>query len=164
MSRGRKADSDVLRIVKGSSKKSEPTNPDPATPRAAQKVPSAPRTLSKEGKKLWRVTCKKLIDAGLLAETDIGEIELYCDAWEQHRKASEHIEQHGETAYAESGYEYLSPWVTIKKNAATQILKISQNFGLNPTARKSVVKAKGIEDETNPFDKFGQTPPRRDAS
>jgi P27 family predicted phage terminase small subunit len=71
----------------------------------------------------------------LLTEADTDTLAVYCQTWARYVEAETRLQTEGATTRAASGYEQVSPWVTIAKNCRADLLKLGDRLGLNPSAR-----------------------------
>ena len=86
----------------------------------------------------WDELSEKLSRNGLLTECDLDTLTLYCQTWKRWREAEETLATEGTTTVAKTGYQQVSPWVTIAKNVRADLLKLGDRLGLNPSARTRI--------------------------
>ena len=98
----------------------------------------APPLLEGAAEAKWNELAPMLSRNGLLTECDLDTLTLYCQTWARYVEAETKLETEGATTVAKSGYEQVSPWVTIAKNARADLLKLGDRLGLNPSARSRI--------------------------
>jgi P27 family predicted phage terminase small subunit len=122
-------------------------------PEPQQKPPKCPTGYPAGFAAEWKRVCEGLIEYGMLASVDYDTIEAYCDAVVTFRKASRILAKEGLTTFMTNKtgitYEVASPYVTIKKDAATRMLQIAREFGFTPASRVKVPQGK--KKDVNPF-------------
>ena len=156
MGRGRKPDPTILKLVKGNPGK-RPLDLTAPTARAAAPNKRAPFCLSKPAQRHWRKLYLELHAAGVISEMDFHELLLYCQAWERYEEARAQIDTKGSMIQTTpTGYLAVSPFISILNKSFDQMLRISANFGMNPTARTKVTRTDGAGKPTNPFEEFGK--------
>ena len=98
----------------------------------------APDWLSQGAREKWEELALRLHSLGVLTEIDLDVFALYCTAWSNWRDAEEAVREHGATTKAQSGYEAVSPHVTRAKNHLSELIKLSNLLGFNPSARTRI--------------------------
>lgn len=96
---------------------------------------SPPDWLSDRAQEKWNELAPMLAADGLLTECDLDTLALYCQTWIHYLDAAKALEEGGTTSVARSGYEQVSPYVTIAKNCLADLIKIGDRLGLNPSTR-----------------------------
>ena len=84
---------------------------------------------------------------GLLTEADTDTLAVYCQTWARYIEAEQTLETEGATTKAASGYQQVSAWVTIAKNCRSDLMKLADRLGLNPSARGRINANPVAEDE-----------------
>lgn len=85
---------------------------------------------------------------GLLTECDLDSLAVYCQTWVRYLEAERQLKSEGSTTTAASVYTQVSAWVTIAKNARSDLLKFGDRLGLSPSARGRIhTEPMGEEDE-----------------
>lgn len=136
---GRKPIPTALKIARGTYRQDRHGDPDsqPA-PDVLTKVPTAPRTLGKVGRKKWKDTAGKLIVLGLLTPVDLDALEIYCAAWDELAICDAELEKTGAYFTADSGYMGQHPVVNRRFKAIDNIRRFMTEFGMTPSSRTSV--------------------------
>jgi len=146
---GRPAKPTRLKVVQGNPGKRQLPKDEPA-PELVDSSIRVPSSLAVEARPYWRPIVKKLVGMGVLTTADLDAVVMYCEACALERQAVEEIEKEGPLQVAASGYQQVSGWYTIRKDARAERMKILSMFGMTPSdrAKVSVVpKPKG----KNPF-------------
>lgn len=108
----------------------------------------APEYLTDAARTKWNETAPVLARNGLLTECDVDALAVYCQTWVRWLEAEAAIETEGTTSVAKTGYQQVSPWVTIAKQCRSDLLKYGDRLGLNPSARGRIaVQSAEIEGE-----------------
>lgn len=94
-----------------------------------------PAFLNGSAKDKWREFAPMLERNGLLTECDLDTLAVYCQTWARYVEAERQLSIDGATTTARSGYQQVSAWVTIAKNARADLLKLGDRLGLNPASR-----------------------------
>ena len=114
-----------------------PLNKNEPTP--ARGFPACPRHLDAEAREEWQRICDELDQMGLLTTADRPALAVYCVAWSRWIDCEEKVKELGAvTASPKTGVAQYNPYLTIANAAATQMVKLLQEFGLTPAARTKV--------------------------
>lgn len=144
--RGRKPTPTALKIVRGNpGKRALPEN-EP-TPQAGALTPE---WLSPQAAEHWLEVAAQLEAAGVLTVIDAAALALYCEAFARWRAAMDHLRINGLVVTTPSGYPVQSPYLAIANKAHDQMAKLLIEFGMTPSSRSRVTKAKPSENK-NPF-------------
>lgn len=108
-------------------------NPDPAV-----EAPQPPDWLDDIARTEWFYIVGELVSLGVVARIDRAALAGYCNAYSSLVKADRDIQEHGETATTDKGYEYQRPAVGMRAEARTAMLKYLREFGLSPSSRRNV--------------------------
>ena len=144
--RGRKPTPTALKIVRGNPGKRALPKDEP-TPQAGA---DAPDWLSPLAAEHWPLIAKQLDDAQVLTVMDAPALALYCEAFARWKHANEQLAKLGLVVKAPSGYPVQSPYLSIANKAFDQMAKMLVEFGMTPSSRSRVTKAKPSENK-NPF-------------
>lgn len=119
------------------------------------KAPKMPKHLDAEGKQTWRALVKSLREMGLLGDTDVALMTLYCDTWGEYLKARQMVAKTGDVlANKVKGTMYMSPYVALEAMYKNQLIKCLQELGLSPRSRAALhVDNGGVKH--NPLSEFG---------
>ncbi|VVE87569.1 phage terminase small subunit P27 family [Pandoraea bronchicola] len=110
----------------------------------------APDWIDGHARDLWEHLSPLLCKQRVLQVTDIQNLEVYCSAYGQFRRAEEDIAKHGLVVAGAQGGPTKNPAVTAKNEAVKQMATYGAMLGLDPASRQRLVgpKRKG---EGNPF-------------
>jgi P27 family predicted phage terminase small subunit len=136
MTAGRPPKPAQLKILQGTYR------PDRASPGEIFPDPvddlAPPAWLSEPAQEKWNELAPMLSRLGLLTECDLDILALYCSTWVKWQEAERAIQENGSTTRAQSGYQQISPYVTIAKNALADLMRLGDKLGLNPAARNRI--------------------------
>lgn len=144
--RGRKPTPTALKIIRGNPGKRALPKDEPTPPAGA----AAPEWLSPLAAEHWPTIARQLEDAHVLTVIDAPALALYCEAFARWKQASDHVLQHGQVIKSPTGVLKQSPYLLIANKAHDQMAKMLIEFGMTPSSRSRVTKAKPDEDR-NPF-------------
>lgn len=153
MMRGTKPQPTALKLLKGNPGK-RPISPDEPTPTVVEETAAPPDYLSDEAKKEWLRVAPILVRNGLLTEMDLDALGTYCAAFATWREATEKLRQFGMVVKSPTGYPIPSPYLPIANQATKQMRAIMADFGMNPSARTRVRRARDPHAPANPLQKF----------
>ena len=100
-----------------------------------------PSWLTEAAKVEWRRLAPHLEALGLLTAADRAGFAAYCSAYAEWKRADEELQKGGETIEFQTKtgkYTQQSPWVTIRRRARADTVKIASEFGMTPSSRQSV--------------------------
>lgn len=98
----------------------------------------APEYLTGGAADKWAELAPMLSRNGLLTEADLDALALYCSTWKRWREAEDAIEEHGSVTTAQSGYKQASAHTTLAKQYRSDLLKLGDRLGLNPSVRSRI--------------------------
>jgi P27 family predicted phage terminase small subunit len=108
------------------------------------KIPPPPAHFEGQHKKKWKEVCKKLMDAGTLADADSDAISAYIDNWFVAEKAMQDIQEKGSTIIIETeiGTRIIAnPSFRIYQDSIKMVKAYQEQFGFTPKARQSIKSA-----------------------
>lgn len=105
---------------------------------ALKKLPNPPSSLGKEGKSRWKIEGAKMMDKGILAETDLPALEVYCSAWDEVRHCEKVLAEQGEYFFRDNGTMSAHPAIRRKGEAQDRIRAYQREFGMTPSSRTGV--------------------------
>ncbi|MDF3837141.1 phage terminase small subunit P27 family [Cupriavidus basilensis] len=110
----------------------------------------APDWLEGHARDLWEHLAPLLCKQHILQATDIQNLEVYCAAYGQFRKAEEDVARNGQVVAGAQGGPIKNPALTAKNEAVKQMVTYGALLGLDPSSRQRLLgpKKKG---EGNPF-------------
>jgi P27 family predicted phage terminase small subunit len=158
MKPGPKAKSDKEKALEGvrpsrrarPAPKAPPRAPSmPATPPSPppQRAPSAPASLSPEGRVEWRRLAPRLTALGRLQD-DLDRQAFYalCEAWSRYLGASKEVAADG-VVLVQRGRKSKHPGLQVIREAETVLLRLWAEFGLTPSARGDNMSTAEPEEE-----------------
>jgi P27 family predicted phage terminase small subunit len=108
-------------------------------PVPAPAIPKCPAFLSGPERTEWNRVTKQLLELGLLAEIDRSLLAIYCMQWGTFLEASAQLKKKGRlTILTGTGSYMQDPLVGVRNQAAQQVVKIAELFGISPSARARV--------------------------
>jgi P27 family predicted phage terminase small subunit len=129
-----------LRVLHGDRKDRINTS----APVAAEGVPECPEDVSEAVREVWEYTLGQLIGMGIASPADRDALLCYCEAVVTHRQASAILARSNILIRrADSDTLMRNPALVVQRDAASQIAKFAQHFGLSPSARSEIHKPKG---------------------
>lgn len=132
--RGRRPVNNAIKDLRGTLK--------PSRMRAGLKLPvltqapPPPPWFNPYMKKMYRVVCANLIEAGIIAVVDMPLVHSYCIELAELKTAMEHLqtpEDHIDVS--QSGYKQPSPWIAIKNQSIKHLRELGACFGFDPLSR-----------------------------
>jgi len=102
------------------------------------------------GKQLWEVLAPQLCSERILAITDIQNLEVYCNAYDQFRRAQEELLKNGPTVTGAMGGLIKNPAATVMKEATATMATFGGLLGLDPSSRQRLTGATKKANQ-NPF-------------
>ena len=123
-------------------------------PAKIEYAPAAPRYLTDNAKKEWKLVCAELIELDMLSGVDLALLSAYCQEMADYVMACEKLKDpeigHVMTLSRPDGssYSQQTPWVSIKNTALGNATKLANQFGFTPAARSRIqMQPKEEEDE-----------------
>ena len=102
---------------------------------------------------MWNTVCPQLCKQGVLAVTDLHNLEIFCRTYKRWREAEDIIEQDGIVVFSPTGAHMKKPACTAANEALSQLDKFGGNLGLAPASRSRLIGPKGSK-VRNSFDEF----------
>lgn len=110
-------------------------------PKPAIVIPPRPPVLQGDARLEWDRITPLLKKLGLLSKIDRAALCGYCQAWADFVWAVNYLRHRPRVIKAPSGYRQIHPAMTMRRQAAEQMLKFASEFGLTPSARTRVEAA-----------------------
>ncbi len=107
-------------------------------------IPKPPTGFTKEQVVKWNIICGTLQRDGMLSDTFLHLVELYCNAWKRWCEGAQEVDKTGITFGTDSGQTKQNPAVAIEKEMMALQLRILQDMGYTPRAAMSM-KSTGQE-------------------
>jgi P27 family predicted phage terminase small subunit len=106
---------------------------------------TAPRWLNKAAKAEWKRIAPFLLEQGLLTETDISVLAVYCNAFAGYLECAKKVELEGHTVLVESqtrtghtSKPIRNPAVTLMLDYQRAMLSAASKFGFSPYDRERI--------------------------
>jgi P27 family predicted phage terminase small subunit len=152
--RGRPRDPTPLKVLKGRSNGTDQAGYQiPEPPAFDHGVPVAPDWLEPEAREVWDRVAPSLDRLDLLKPDDRENFAAYCMAWSRFVAASKTHIREGMFLKHKNGVPFTNPAVREAEQAAAQLLRLAQQFGLTPAAEINLAKPRKAVTSDN--DKFG---------
>lgn len=103
------------------------------------------------GRELWETVAPLLCRERVIEATDIQNLEVYCNAYDQFRMAQQEVTDKGVTVLGATGSLVKNPAVTALKEAAAMMATYGGMLGLDPSSRQRLVGGGKKKDAGNPF-------------
>lgn len=142
-----------LRVLRGNPSK-RPFASDEPTPAPVLETQAPPECLDEAGKAEWRRVAPILVRNGLLTEMDVDALTTYCHAYALWKEANAKIRQFGIVIKSPNGYPMPSPYLAIANKAMLQMKGLMSEFGMTPSSRTHVSRAKDPAAAANPLQRF----------
>lgn len=113
-----------------------------------------PEWIDGYGRDLWLTIAPQLCKERILQGTDIQNLEVYCNAYNQFRMAQKCIRDHGVTVEGAQGGMVKNPAATALKEAVSVMATYGGMLGLDPSSRQRLIGPKGKK-QNNPFAALG---------
>lgn len=148
MARGRPPKPTALKVIQGNPGKRKLDKSAPS-PDALAKVPDPPAWLGSIAASIWRQAAPWLVQARILTDTDLHNLELFAMAYQRWREAEEDISKNGIVVMG-AKQEIKNPACTVANESARRISTFGAALGLDPAARARL-KPGGENTEENEF-------------
>jgi P27 family predicted phage terminase small subunit len=128
-----------LRLLKGNPGR-RPLRPEPQ-PELAPACPEPPPFLGAYARDEWFRVAPELHRLGLLTVLDINPLAAYAVSYARWRTAEEALTSAAATVSTADGSLRVHPLVRISRDAASDMLRYANEFGLTPVARSRLAAA-----------------------
>ena len=150
---GRRAKPRAIKELAGTFR-ADQHNPNEPTLPVFDKVPACPKHLQGEARKAWRRTARVVVQMGILTEADLPAMEAYCVTYAIWKEAHEKLVEFGIMHRNASGRGFApSPYLRVLEDTSKQMRGWMLEFGITPSSRSRVSKAKA-EEEDESFDDY----------
>lgn len=153
MQRGTKPKPAHLKLLEGTFKSCRHAENMPE-PKLIVKVPECPDHIKGEGRKIWKKLSVALIDAGVLSDIDVHNLEIFCNAYSLYREALIKVQDNGPCCETVSGTPIKNPAVNVMMDASRTLERCGALLGLDPSSRTRITSSKKNID--NPFTRLGK--------
>ncbi len=133
MARGRPPKPTALKLIQGNPGKRKLDKNGPA-PDALAQVPDPPAWLGSIAASIWRQVAPWLVQARIITDTDLHNLELFAMAYQRWREAEEDISKNGIVVMG-AKQEIKNPACTVANESARRISTFGAALGLDPAAR-----------------------------
>jgi len=117
-------------------------------PKPRNVLPEPPLDMTPDGLEVWQYTVRELAPMRIATAADQHLLAAYCEAVALHRRAVRLLANEDLLIEGQRGNLVRNPAVQMMRDAATQILQLGAQFGLNPRARSEIkVVDDGGDDE-----------------
>ena len=145
---GRRAKPVALKVLNGNAGKRKLNKEEPDF--GLVENIDCPDWLGEFARELWETVTPLLCAEKILQATDIQNLVVYCDAYDQFRMCVEDIKRQGITIMTESGSIVKNPSVTAKNEASRTMATYGGMLGLDPASRQRLTGASKSNSD-NPF-------------
>lgn len=114
-------------------------------------IPKPPTGFKQEQAAKWNTICATLHRDGMLSDTYLHLVELYCNAWQRWYEAKREVDKTGITFDTDSGQTKQNPAVAIEKEMMALQLRILQDLGYTPRAAMSMKTPGAGKQEDDPL-------------
>lgn len=101
-------------------------------------VPDPPDSCTGVASKFWTHYARQMVRAGMLKQTDLTTLEMFCLAKKRYYDAQMQIDELGPTLVSEKGTVYRNPHYVTQEKASADIAKHGSLLGFSPSARTSL--------------------------
>lgn len=110
-----------------------------------------PIWMGDDGRALWETLAPLLCRERVLEATDVQNLEVYCNAYDQFRMAQVDVKNNGVTVAGATGGVVKNPAVTALKEATAMMATYGGMLGLDPSSRQRMMGGGKKKDAGNPF-------------
>lgn len=115
-------------------------------------IPGAPRDLDDSEIEEWNRLAPILYKMGVLKSIDVDELANYCRAYVRYKDAHQSLTPETFTIVAGNGSRVANPLIRVIEQAATEMHRIRQGFGMTPAARTKITAVPPDQGKVNRFD------------
>ncbi|WP_047305231.1 phage terminase small subunit P27 family [Pseudomonas fluorescens] len=109
-----------------------------------------PEWLCSYATQVWEMLVPELLRAKVLALTDMHNVEAFCSAYGNWRRAQESVISHGIVVSGATGGPVKNPALTAANEAMRQMVTFGSMLGLDPASRTRIIGG-NKQKTTNPF-------------
>lgn len=99
---------------------------------------------------MWAMIVPELLTAGVLAITDMHNVEAFCVAYDKWRMSEEEVQKSGITVLSAQGSPMKNPALTAANESMRQMVTFGSLLGLDPSSRTRLIGG-NKKPEANPF-------------
>lgn len=112
---------------------------------AIAEIPNPPEDMCEVAKLEWYEVWSYLVQMKMATSVDFSVVIMYCNEFAMYKEAVKELKKDTIEIAPTSGYKMPSPWVSIKNQCISNILKISAEYGFTPSARAKLKLSKPKE-------------------
>lgn len=109
-----------------------------------------PEWLTERAAVMWSMLVPELLREGVLAVTDLHNVEAFCTAYDKWRMAEEEVQRTGITVQSSQGSPMKNPALTAANEAMRQVVTFGALLGLDPSSRTRLIGG-NKKQKANPF-------------
>ena len=102
------------------------------------------------GRELWETIAPLLCRERVIEATDVQNLEVYCNAYDQFRMSQDEVRKNGVTVMGATAL-VKNPAVTALKEATAMMATYGGMLGLDPSSRQRLTGVAKKKDDGNPF-------------
>lgn len=133
MARGRKRKPRAHKLLAGNPGKRPINHAEPQY--NAPKEYESPKWLDFTAQRMWDELAPKLVATGVLKETDLHNLEVFCKAYSRWRLAEDEIKKYGITVLDNNNSLKKNPACTVANESLKQLDSFGAKLGLDPSNR-----------------------------
>lgn len=116
---------------------------DEPAPNIVEFSPPPPDQLGDRESMIWNETVPKIVSLGIFTQLDTKLLIMYCTEVAMYERASEELRKKGVVGiYGKNGYPMKNPWIDVRNKCSANIVSLSKEFGLSPSARTKISVSK----------------------
>ena len=101
-------------------------------------LPIAPKEFNENEKWFYDTTCEALFNSGMLRSADLMTIESMAGWWSIMKESQTAIREHGTVQVAETGWQAVSPSVSIYEKTWNKLKDFSDRYGFNLISKDKI--------------------------
>lgn len=136
-----------LRLLRGA--QPSKVNQNEPIPRDTKMTP--PDSLTDDQRDIFEWVVRELEFMKIAATPDRDQLAAYAVAVDQHRKSTALLARSSLLVKGAKGNLVRNPLLVVQRDAAMQLLRFAQEFGLTPSARARIDTERLTDDNDNPF-------------
>lgn len=115
---------------------------------------TAPDWLSDTAAIEFERVVQEAMEVGMLDNLDLSVLAVYADNYSRYVQAATYMNRHGPLVTMKTGYEQISPWLTVLNQSAKNIFTCSTKLALAVTDRLKLIVPTKEEKSVNKYIKF----------
>lgn len=120
-------------------------------------APPMPSHMEGVASETWDSVCEHLDQMGILAQSDVVILTLYCDTWALYLQAGQQVREEGINCISEKGGKYMNPSLSARSALAKQAATYAAELGLTISSRSRIhaTPKKATNEKTKGFNVVG---------